>query len=165
MATKIITVAATPPAVSTGADYNKGAPLNAVEFDQNLVNLRAAVDGKAALAGSASQAFSASVLTVGGILTQIKTASSAVGSLITASPFGDVPTAGELYVSEIGSSKCLIASFYKPNNATVPLVTLQVASGLALGASNSQGTQTVTGYTGDGTSIRMTAIHHKILAS
>lgn len=49
MSTKIITVATTPPAVSTGADYNKGAPLNASEFDQNTVNLRAAVDSKANL--------------------------------------------------------------------------------------------------------------------
>ena len=49
MTTKIITVEATPPAESTGADYYKGAPLNAAEFDQNLVNLRAAVDRKASL--------------------------------------------------------------------------------------------------------------------
>lgn len=49
MATKIITVEATPPSESTGADYNKGAPLNAAEFDQNIVNLRAAVDRKASL--------------------------------------------------------------------------------------------------------------------
>jgi hypothetical protein len=44
MSTKIITVSATPPAESTGGDVNKGAPLTAAEFDQNLVNLRAAVD-------------------------------------------------------------------------------------------------------------------------
>lgn len=54
MSTKIITVSATPPSVSSGADYNKGAPLNAVEFDQNLVNLKAAVDGKMPLTGTAS---------------------------------------------------------------------------------------------------------------
>jgi len=47
MSTKIITVAATPPGESSGSDYNKGAPLNATEFDQNLVNLRAAVDRRA----------------------------------------------------------------------------------------------------------------------
>lgn len=46
MATKIITVSATPPAESTGSDHNKGAPLNASEFDQNLVNIKAAVDRK-----------------------------------------------------------------------------------------------------------------------
>jgi len=46
MTTKIITPLATAsvPAESSGADYNKDAPLNAVEFAQNLVNLRAAVD-------------------------------------------------------------------------------------------------------------------------
>lgn len=47
MSTKIITVGASTPAVSTGADFNKGAPLNAAEFDQNLANLRGAVDAKA----------------------------------------------------------------------------------------------------------------------
>jgi hypothetical protein len=44
MSTKIITVSATPPAESTGGDVNKGGPLTAAEFDQNLVNLRAAID-------------------------------------------------------------------------------------------------------------------------
>jgi len=47
MSTKIITVAGTTPAESTGADVNKGAPLNAAEFDQNLVNFRAAIDRRA----------------------------------------------------------------------------------------------------------------------
>ena len=44
MSTKIITIAATPPTESTGADYNKGGVLNATEFDQNTINLRAAID-------------------------------------------------------------------------------------------------------------------------
>ena len=46
MPTKIITVhaAASVPVESSGVDINKGAPLNSVEFDQNLVNLRAAID-------------------------------------------------------------------------------------------------------------------------
>lgn len=58
MATKIITVAAIPPAVSTGSDINKGGAINAAEFDQNLINLRAAVDGKSPLAGpGAAQIF------------------------------------------------------------------------------------------------------------
>ena len=47
MSTKIITVAVIPPSESSGSDYNKGAPLNATEFDQNIVNLRAAVDRRA----------------------------------------------------------------------------------------------------------------------
>lgn len=64
MSTKIITVSATPPAESSGVDYNKGAPLNATEFDQNIVNLRAAVDRKCPMGGpGSSQAFS-----VGGLL-------------------------------------------------------------------------------------------------
>jgi hypothetical protein len=46
MTTKIITVQSPAPAESAGADVNKGAPLNAAEFDQNLVNLRAALDRK-----------------------------------------------------------------------------------------------------------------------
>lgn len=44
MSTKIITVSGSTPSESTGADVNKGAPLNAAEFDQNLVNLRAGID-------------------------------------------------------------------------------------------------------------------------
>ena len=57
MTTKIITVSAVPPAESSGADTNKGTALNATEFDQNIVNLRAAVDrALAALGGyTASQ--------------------------------------------------------------------------------------------------------------
>lgn len=61
MATKIITVAASPPAESSGSDYNKGAPLNATEFDQNLVNLRAAIDRRAL--ASSSNAFTCGALT------------------------------------------------------------------------------------------------------
>jgi hypothetical protein len=61
MSTKIITVAATPPSESSGADYNKGAPLNATEFDQNLINLRAAVDRRAL--ASSSNAFTCGALT------------------------------------------------------------------------------------------------------
>lgn len=49
MSTKIITISAagSVPTESTGADYNKGAPLNVTEFDQNLINLRAAIDRRA----------------------------------------------------------------------------------------------------------------------
>ena len=54
--TKIITVAAIPPAVASGADYNKGAALNAAEFDQNTINLRAAVDAARAALGGFSAA-------------------------------------------------------------------------------------------------------------
>lgn len=48
---KLITVAGSGsvPTESTGADYNKGAPLNAVEFDQIHVNLRAAIYRRALL--------------------------------------------------------------------------------------------------------------------
>jgi hypothetical protein len=46
MTTKIITVQNPAPTESAGADVNKGAPLNAAEFDQNLINLRAALDRK-----------------------------------------------------------------------------------------------------------------------
>lgn len=57
MPTKIITVSAVPPAESSGADTNKGAAMNATEYDQNIINLRAAVDrALAALGGfTASQ--------------------------------------------------------------------------------------------------------------
>jgi len=66
MSTKIITVSATPPSESSGADYNKGAPLNAVEFDQNLVNFKAAIDGKMPLTGTAGAvAFGAVTATSG----------------------------------------------------------------------------------------------------
>lgn len=63
MSTKIITVSATPPAESSGADYNKAAPLNATEFDQNLVNLRAAVDRRCLLTGNGGGAFAVGALT------------------------------------------------------------------------------------------------------
>ena len=64
--TKIITVNATPPAASSGADYNKGAPLNSTDFDQNTVNLRAGVDAaRTALNGfSAAQVPAASQIPV-----------------------------------------------------------------------------------------------------
>jgi hypothetical protein len=61
MSTKIITVSASPPSESSGSDYYKGAPLNAVEFDQNLINLRAAVDRRALV--SSSNAFACGALT------------------------------------------------------------------------------------------------------
>lgn len=44
MATKIYTVNASPPAESSGSDVNKGAALTAAEFDQTIINLRAAID-------------------------------------------------------------------------------------------------------------------------
>ena len=64
MSTQIITRNLTPPGVTTGADINKNAALTATEFDQNLINLRAAVDGKSPLAGpGSSQAFTTGALT------------------------------------------------------------------------------------------------------
>lgn len=86
MFTKIITVSAVPPAVSTGADINKGSALNATEFDQNLINLRAAIDAKAPLAGPGSgQAFAVGALSA---------TSSIIGSGGTTSPAQSILNGG-----------------------------------------------------------------------
>jgi hypothetical protein len=66
MATKIITrnAAGSVPTVSTGADLNKGSTLTAQEHDQNLVNLRSAVDN--ALAGTQASLSNTTPLMDGG---------------------------------------------------------------------------------------------------
>lgn len=62
MATQIITrnASGSVPTVSTGADINRGATLSATDYDQNLVNLRSAVD--TALSGVALTMSSANPL-------------------------------------------------------------------------------------------------------
>lgn len=63
MTTKIILFGAATPTESTGADVNKDAALNGNEYDQTIVNLRAAVDRKSPVEGpGSSQAFAVGAL-------------------------------------------------------------------------------------------------------
>lgn len=66
MATKITFIGAAP-SVTTGADVVNAGPQTPSVADQNLANIRAAVDSKMPLAGSAGQAFSVGVLTQNGL--------------------------------------------------------------------------------------------------
>lgn len=77
-----------------------------------------------------------------------KTAATGAGADIFASVFGDdIPTVGELYAEEIGTSNYLIASVYKRGSAYAPSVTIQASSGLGVTATNNQGTITLNGFT------------------
>jgi len=80
-----------------------------------------------------------------------------VGGGILTSCFGDVATAGELYVTEIGTNKYLNATFFKQNTAATAVVTITASNGLELGASNNGGTQNIASYT-NGSNIRMISV-------
>lgn len=85
MSTKIITIAGSTPAESTGADVNKGAPLNAAEFDQNLVNLRAAIDRRALK--SSAEAFACGALTASGLIETTFSTANTISALLGHNPY------------------------------------------------------------------------------
>ena len=62
MATKLTFIGALP-TVTTGADVVNAGPQTPAVADQNLANMRAGIDARAALAGSATQDFAAKTLT------------------------------------------------------------------------------------------------------
>ena len=69
------------------------------------------------------------------------------GSNLVYSQLGDVPTFGEVYVSEAGTNNYLILKFYKQGSAYSPRVTTVANLNLTFAASNAGGTIAISGYT------------------
>ena len=90
-----------------------------------------------------------------------KTTANGNGAAIFASVFGDIPTIGELYAEEIGTSNYLVASVYKRGIADAPSVTIQAFNGLGFAIANDQGTITLNGFTNIG-NVRMLSKIRKI---
>jgi len=69
------------------------------------------------------------------------------GNGIAPSYFGDSPTQGDLYASEVGTNNYVRAVFSKGGSSNTVLVTTLASSGLSIGGTNSAGTITINGAT------------------
>jgi hypothetical protein len=80
---------------------------------------------------------------------------------IMQSMFGDVPTVGEFYAYELGTTNRLLAVFYKTGTGSSAVVTVLASSVLTLGASNAGGTQVIDNATNND-NVRMIAIIRRV---
>jgi hypothetical protein len=83
------------------------------------------------------------------------------GASVMQSAFGDVPTVGEFYAYELGTTNRLLAVFYKTGTGSAASVTVLASSVLTLGASNSGGTQVINNATNNN-NVRMIAIIRRV---
>lgn len=69
------------------------------------------------------------------------------GSNLVYSSLGDVPTFGEIDISENGTNNYLRLSFYKRGQTYAPVVTTIASNGLSFAGTNANGSIAITGYT------------------
>jgi hypothetical protein len=93
--------------------------------------------------------------------TRYRTAVTSGGSGIMQSMFGDVPTVGEFYAYELGTTHYLLGVFYKTGSGSAAVVTVLASSVLTLGASNAGGTQNINNAT-DNDNVRMIALIRRV---
>jgi hypothetical protein len=90
-----------------------------------------------------------------------RTAVNQGGAGIMQSMFGNVPTVGEFYAYELGTTNRLLAVFYKTGTGSAAVVTVLASSVLTLGASNAGGTQVINNATNN-SNVRMIAFVRRV---